>query len=118
MTSANGIIGSNSSPLDMPAKADVQADDRKDLQHAAAFSKSVEFQQLKELIETKVAHWQQYVPGPSGEVLAGDHVDVKQLSNEERGWRWLAADSVISELRGIVAAYEQAAELLKDDTAQ
>jgi hypothetical protein len=45
-------------------------------------------------------------------------VDINQLSNEERGYRWLAADYVITELRSIIGAYEQAAELLKDETTK
>lgn len=114
----NAILGANSSPLDLPVKEQTLNEDRADLQHAARFSQSQEFAQLKELVEAKIAAWQQYVPGPSKEILAGDRVDINQLSNEERGYRWLAADYVITELRSIIGAYEQAAELLKDETTK
>lgn len=114
----NAILGANSSPLDLPRKEEQIQEDRADLQHAARFSQSTEFAQLKELIELKIDAWQKYIPGASGEILAGDRVDVKQLSNEERGYRWLAADYVITELRGLVNAYEQAAAILKDETTK
>lgn len=114
----HGIMGAGSSPLDLPVKDQVTQEDNSSIQNAARFSKTAEFQQLKELIEAKISRWQHYVPGGSGEVMAGDAVNIKDLTNEERGYRWLAADYVISELRGIVNAYEQAAELAKNETTQ
>lgn len=117
--SRNAIVGTSSSPLDLPVKeTETLNEDKASLQSAARFSQSTEFQQLKEIIDEKIKAWQQYVPGPSKEILAGDRVDINQLSNEERGYRWLAADYVITELRGLISAYEQAAELLKDETAK
>ena len=114
----NGVLGANSSPYDLPVKEETLNEDRADPKHAARFSQSKEFAQLKELIELKIASWQEYVPGPSKEILASDRVDINQLNTEERGERWLTANAVINELRGIINAYEQAAELLKDETTE
>lgn len=78
----------------------------------ASFSKTREFEALRAAIESRIAFYQQSVPGGQ----SGD-VDVKSLPNDERGWRWLAADNVISEFRGILSAYEQAAEAVSDSDA-
>lgn len=75
----------------------------------AQFSQTEQFKALKNAIEERIRFYQQFVPGgPSGDV------DVKSLPNDERGWRWLAADNVITEFRSIIAAYEQAAEAVRD----
>lgn len=115
---ANGILGSTSLPPTEVPVTDNPDDGRAELKRAAAFAKSKEFAELKEIIELKINKWKVYLPGESGEVLAGDAVKMSQLQNEERGWRWLAADAVINELQGLLNAYEQAAELLNDESTK
>lgn len=75
----------------------------------AKFSKTKEFKKLKEVIEARVTFHMKYLPGGQGETIA-----FRDLSNEERGWRTLAADLVISELRALIEAYEQAEQVVKE----
>lgn len=115
----NAVLGSQNMANNQQENITADSDEsRAELRAAAEFSQTPQFEAIKKVIQTKVSYWQQFVPGGSGEILAGDAVDIKQLSNEERGWRWLAADCVIHELNGIVNAYEQAAELLKDEATK
>lgn len=67
----------------------------------AQFSKTAEFRALKEAIENRVAFYQNYMPGTQD-------VKIVQLTNEERGYMWLAASVIIEEFRSILLAYEQA----------
>lgn len=103
----NVIIGDNFG-TEFP-QPQIEDDQLNDLKNAARFSKTKEFKKLKELIEARINYWQQFVPGAG----VGD-IQVDQLSNEERGWRWLAADQTIKELQRIINAYEGAEEYVKD----
>lgn len=75
----------------------------------AKFSKTKEFKKLKEVIETRIEYHRQYQPGGNGETIA-----FRDMSNDERGYRTLAADLVISELRALIEAYEQAEQVVKE----
>lgn len=74
----------------------------------ARFSKSAEFKALKKTIETRIAYHKQYSPGSKGETAFRD------MPNNERGWRSLAADLVIEELNLIINAYETANKVVED----
>lgn len=74
----------------------------------AKFSKTKEFKKLKEVIEARIVFHQQYMPGGRGETIA-----FRDLNNEERGYRCLAADLVIAELRSLISAYEEAEQIIK-----
>lgn len=76
----------------------------------AKFSKTKEFLTLKKVIEARIKHHTKYSPGAGGS--AG--VAFRDMPNEERGYRTLAADLVIEELEGIISAYEQATDIVKD----
>ena len=73
----------------------------------AKFSKSNEFAALKAAIESRIDYYQKYMPG-SG------NIEIAQLPADERGSLWLAADTIINEFRGILGAYEQAADAVKE----
>lgn len=103
----NGILGDQAFPTQLP-QTEVPQQDLTRERSMAKFSQSEEFKALKEAIESRIEFYQQFVPGGA----AGD-VDVKSLPNDERGWRWLAADNIIMEFRSILNAYEQAAEAVK-----
>lgn len=100
----------NAFGTDLPRTA-VPEEDLTELINAAKFSKTKEFQKLKSLLESRIEFHKKYIPG-SG------NVEIRDLPNEERGWRWLAADTVTDEFRGVISAYEQAAEIVKDETAR
>lgn len=106
----NGIMGDNFG-TELP-ETKVPEDDLSREQSMARFSKTTEFKALKVAIEERITYFQQYVPGGNGTAIAVD-----QLPNDERGWRWLASDMIIKELKGIIGAYEQANEVLKNAAA-
>lgn len=72
----------------------------------ARFSQSEEFKVLKSVIEGRIDYHQRYMPGTD--------IEITKLSNEERGYMWLASSIIIDEFRSILQAYEQAAEAVKD----
>jgi hypothetical protein len=78
----------------------------------ARFSKTKEFDTLKEAILARQAAARKYIPMGNGQ-----SVDIRDLPNEERGWRWLAADWVITELQMIIDAYELANQVVEDAKA-
>lgn len=116
----NGIVGGTTSPLgDIPeSTAQLSDESLTSARRLAAFTRTQEFKDLKEVLEAKIDRWKDYIPGASTEILAGDAVPMSQLGNAERGSRWLAADAVINELRGIINIYEQAAGLVEDENAK
>ncbi len=71
----------------------------------AKFAKSDNFKILKEHLESRKRFYQRFLPG--GMAIA-------DATNEERGWRWLAANTIIEELDTIIFTYESAAEAVRD----
>ena len=112
----NGIVGSSFGPEIEEADNSQMADESlAQAKRLAAFVKSKEFNDLEEVVNAKIERWKSYIPGASGEILAGDAVPMFQLNNDERGSRWIAADSVIRELQGLLDTYRSAAAMVKDD---
>jgi len=107
----NGIVGDAALPTELP-QTQVPQEDLSRERNMAKFSKTEEYKALKAAIESRISFYQQFVPGGQ----AGD-VAVQSLPNDERGWRWLAADNIIMEFRSILDAYEQAAEAVKNSDA-
>lgn len=69
----------------------------------AKFSKTKEYQKLKEHFENRIAFYQTYLPG-------GDAVIANKLSVEETGRMWAVANIVIGEMKAVLAIYEGANE--------
>lgn len=109
----NGIMGDDASfGTDIP-ETQIPVDDLSRERNMAKFSKSAEYKILKELMGSRMQHWRQFVPGgPAGDIA------INQLPNEERGWRWLAADAIILEFQSILNAYEMANEAVKNATTE
>lgn len=103
----NAIVGDDSFGTNIP-ETQVPDNDLTELQNAAKFSQSKEFKRLKALIETKIEFYKKYLPGGEG------GIEIAQLNNDERGWRYLAHNLVIDELTQIIQAYENANEIVKD----
>lgn len=101
----NGIVGDDNFGTDIPQTQvpDVTTDN--ETVAAANFNNSTEFDRLKTNMQARIEYWQKYLPG-------GTPAD--QLNHDERAWRWLAADSVITELRAIMDAYQGAADAVKE----
>lgn len=111
MAGPQNVAGAdNAFGTDIP-QSQIPETDLSELANAAKFSKTKEFGKLKSLLEARIKHHTKYLPGTA-------NVEVKDLPNEERAWRWLAADTVIEEFQGIISAYEQAAEIMKDEAAR
>jgi len=98
----NGIIG-DAVGIDLP-QGGLPEDSLKNERAMAAFSKTKEFQRLKETIEERIKFYESWLPG-------GEKPEVTGLSVTELGHRWLVANEIIGELRGIILAYEMAKEV-------
>lgn len=72
-------------------------------QRMARYSKTTEFKKLKEHLENRVAFYQTKLPN-------GTEVTVHNADTQQLGQQWIVANSIIGELRAIIAAYEGAAE--------
>lgn len=107
---ANGIIGSDAGyGLDLPETQPDEADISQE-RAMARFSKTAEFKALKATIEQRITYFKRYMPSSRHDDLA-----FRDMPNEERGWRALAADVIIEELTNIISAYEMANEVVRDD---
>lgn len=108
----NAIVGDDSFGTNLPETTPPELDLTVE-KNMAKFSKSKEFQRLKEVMEGRIEFHKQYMPGGQ----PGTQIPFRDLPNEERGWRTLAADMVIEELRGIIGAYAEAENIVKEAAA-
>lgn len=101
---ANDVIQGDSFGTELPTtKVDEQAlDDEKKM---ARYSKTAEYQRLKEFLENRVKFFQNYLPGGQR---------VQDVPAEERAAYWQAACVIVSELRNILDEYERAREAVED----
>ena len=81
-----------------------------EMKKTAQFSRTTEFKALKKKLESRIEYYRRYQPGGSGSDIA-----LRDMANEERGWRCLVSDIVISEFEAVIAAYELAYEAVKDE---
>lgn len=107
----HGIIGSDAGyGLDLPDTAqEAQSRDQAELVQKARFSRTAEYKEIKAWVEARIEYYRLFQPGADGRDLP-----LRDLPNEERGWRCLASDLMIHEYRSFLAQYEQAAEALKN----
>lgn len=96
----NGIIGNNSG-IDLPL---TQIDERllDDERKMAKFSKTDEFKRLKEHLDERINFYQTFLP------------DGRPLNSDVKAENWVIANAIIGELKGIILAYEQANQVVKD----
>lgn len=110
----HGIIGDDANYwTDLPEYQAENDAALAELQKVARFSRTAEYKALKEKLESRIEYYKVYQPGGDGSAYA-----LRDVNNEERGWRTLAADLVISEFRAIIAAYELAYQTTKDESAK
>lgn len=110
----NGIVGDDAGyGLDIPEYQAEEDEALRELSKSARFSRTAEFQALKEKLASRIEYYKGYQPGGNGADIA-----IKDLSNDERGWRWLAADLVISEFSAVIKAYEMAYQQVKDESTK
>lgn len=107
---AHGLIGDAEFGTELPMMEIPEADLSEE-KNAAKFSRTKEFTRLKQHLTERIAYYQTFLPN-------GEAVTSKDTNYAELGARWMTANSIIAELTTIIAAYEQAAEIVKADAAR
>lgn len=102
----NGILGNLSDGFDLPGM-DVPEQDLTAEKSAAKFSRTKEFQNLKEYLDGRIEYYRQFMP--NGEPIVGTTIPLAEL-----GMRWQISNSIIAELKAIIGSYEQAREIVKN----
>lgn len=105
----NAIIGDNQLP-ELP-RTEVPQQDLSVEKKMAEFSRTAEFQRLKNYAEERIGFYQSYLP--NGDPVIKD----PSLSLSELGARWLASNIVIGEFRSLINAYEQASQIVREQAA-
>lgn len=100
----NAVVG-DSSPIDLPETV-VDNDELAREKNMAKFSKSKEYQILKEHLENRIEFFKTRYP--NGDPIAGEK-DLTKLTQN-----WVVANLVIGEFRAILDAYENANEAVRD----
>lgn len=104
----NGIMGDENFGTQLEQNNDELDQARNEMANAAKFSKTKEFKELKKHLESRIEFYQTYLPD-------GRPV-VSQDDLEQQKGMWLVANTIISEFKAVISAYEQAAELIKAST--
>ena len=99
----HGIIGDNYG-IDLPS-ADVDVNELNEEKAMARFSKSKEFKKLKEIMQSRIDFYQKALP---------DGRPLSEVDTAERAQMWVIANAVIGEFNMILAAYEDANEVVKN----
>lgn len=102
MASENAVMGDENFGTDLPvSQVDQDAVDNET--KMAKFSKTAEYQKLKEHLESRIEFYQNFLP--DGRVLS--QADV---SMEEMGRNWMVANSIVAEFKTVLSAYDNAKE--------
>lgn len=99
----NAIMGDDF-VTDLPV-IDVPQSELAEERRKAKFSRTAEFKKLKEHLEERIRFYQGFLPG---------NTPVVAVAEEERGKYWAVADLVVAELKGVISAYENAAEVVRE----
>ena len=105
--SENAVIG-DTYGVEIP-QTKVPKDQLDNEKKLAKFSKTKEFQRLKEHLEQRIEYYQAFLP---------DGRDVNQVDVENAGVNWKVANAIIGEFKYVIARYEEANEVIKDATKQ
>lgn len=106
MAAANGITGDDT--LNPEVAPDPVVDEGAvELKKAAAFVKSDEFAELKKYLLSRVDFYSNYLPN-------GTAIGLSDATYSEKGQRWEAATILVQEFKGIISAFESAAEQAAD----
>lgn len=100
----HGIIGDENFGTDLP-ETQVPERDLTSEKNAAKFSRTKEFQVLKEHLESRIEYYQKYLPN-------GRPLEEDAPSPED----WRVANRIIGEFNAVITAYEQAAEVVKNES--
>ncbi len=103
MADTFGIIG-NAQVTELP-QTEVPEQDLVEEKKRAKFSKTKEWAELKDWMEQKIDHYSTYLP---------DGRPLTDVSAEERGNYWLAANIIISDYKEMISRYEDVKEAIKN----
>lgn len=98
----NAVMGDADSPMNLPS-TEVPEEILLEEKKLAAYSKTAEFQRLREFMENRIKFYQTYLPD-------GREVDKVLLDPETTSSYWMAANIVIREYNNILAEYDRAKE--------
>lgn len=99
----NGIIG-DSYGTELPV-SQVEKQDLTDEKKMARFSKSVEFQRLRDYLEERIGFYQSHLPGGTDFIAATTYKEYEQLGRDA-----VVANVIIGEFKAVIQAYENAKE--------
>lgn len=100
MEPSNGLIG-DISATELPEKQE-DTEALNELRKKAKYSRSKEFQELKAHMETRIAHYQSFLPGTP--------TPITLIDEAQRGKYWAIANLVIAELQQVIDGYVNAEE--------
>lgn len=103
---SNGIMGEDPS-YELP---EYQAENDAALAEyakKARFSRTAEYKELKDKLESRIEYYQGYLPG---------NIPPEHVPEEERGKYWGLANLLITEFKAVIASYELAYETIKEET--
>lgn len=103
MGPANGLVG-ESNVTELP-EIGISQEDLAPEKNAAKFSKTKEYELLKEHMESRILFYQTFLP--SGKTVA-------EGTQQERADQWAIATAIIGEFQAVLRAYEQAQEAVAD----
>lgn len=107
MQPQNGIVGDSSS-IDLP-QANIPQDSLMEEKRMANFTKTPEFQRIKDHCENKIKFYQAYLP---------DGRPVASVPKKDLEAMWIAANVVIGEFQSLIDLYHTAAEAVADAQKQ
>lgn len=107
----NGLLGDSGMEVDVPHQAPQDDASFEELKKTAKFSRTAEFKELKTHLQARMDFYKTYLP--DGRAVVGGPMEPVEL-----GYMWIAANVVIGEMQMIIDAYESAAKLVKDATAE
>ena len=99
----NEVIQGDSFGTDLP-KTQISEDLLTQEKNLAKYSRSREFQALKEYLEARIKFFAEFLP---------DGKEVRWEASAEMGLKWIVANNVINEFKAVLNRYEQAAEVVK-----
>lgn len=96
----NAVVGDITDATELP-QTQIKEEDLAPEKNMAKFSKSKEYQKLKEYLESRIEFFQTYLP--DGKPLTVENIDVNN---------WKVANLVIGEFKAVLQAYENAQEVV------
>lgn len=103
----NAVVGDQDLPTNLP-ETEVADEFLAAEKRLARYSKTKEFQELKEYIEARISFFQTYLPD-------GKEIRFEDAGDNE-GWiKWVVANNIVAEFRTLLNRYELAKQNVNKD---